>query len=182
MVSQMVLVNGFNRYEAAELTGVPYERFTYLDKIGKVKPAGKFGRLVLYSFEQMVEVMVTETYKNQFNDGDMDWILDVLEGQMKESHLDKEMIYFLVKSKDVDKSEFYVDSLDDSLSFKDLSKKLISKITFEPDEDPDDFFIEMRVLKSARYFIKKMVQNAHKSTRLTPDEFLARASLKNFTY
>lgn len=182
MSTQVVLVQGFNRYEAADITGIPYDRFTYLDKIGAVKPVGKYGRLVLYSFDQMLKAMVTEAYKNLFPEEDMKWILGVLNGQMLEEYQNKEMIYFKLISKEDSNMKFILVTLDNELSFKELTQNLIAQIEFSEDEDPDDFFVEIHILKSVRYFIKKMLRNAEKSIRVTPEDFLARANLKAFTY
>lgn len=174
----MVLVKGFNRYEAAELTGIPYERFTYLDKTGVLKPVGKYGRLVLYSFEQILKAMVIDFYKDIFDNSDTKWFLEWLQFQLEQDNRHKELVYFkLLKGNQIN---FYVDFIDETLSFKEFKNKLISKVEIDEGLNKEDFAIEIHIIKSVNYFVNKMMKNAEKSERVSPEEFLERAGLKDF--
>lgn len=174
----MVLLKGFNRYETAELTGVDYKRLTYIDQKGLIKPSGKHGRLVLYSLEELVKIMLLDFYKSVFSIDEMEWIIDCSEFQFLNHNRERELVYFkLVKENSI---KFIVNYFDENLSIKEFLNRLKVSIDLDEDDSLEDFVIEIHFLKPVNYFIDKIIENSKNSKRVTHEEFLLRAGLREF--
>lgn len=165
------VLDNFTRAEVMEVTGLDSNRLSYLERTGLVIPkrigSGK-KPTVVYSWIQLVQLMILTQYRDKFKNKTLKRIVDFL--GKPENFPIKDFSYRIYVINDEIEDDEKVDMV--GWMFHDGLKLNM--------EGMDETIFDLSVFPPVKIFISKMIDNASKSTNLVDVESLKdRLLLKN---
>lgn len=176
----MTTLQGFSRYEVSALTGIEYHRIQYLERLKFVNPL-KIGSLkksmAVYSFEDIICLMIADKYKNTFANESIKTIVDFLYTH-KEFVQDEDNKLVHMKMIFNDGSGYdCVGCFDKNSTYTEIFEYVAKRCNELDIPIKNDWEIKCKTLDPIQDLIRRILDNAKKSPDTDYEEFLKRANL-----